>query len=104
MEMSDAVMEMLAERLAGRPPILPPPTRREEAPEPVRMRTWSAFILPERGEGVIEIVEATCIDDARTKARAAGRLIFHPKRLTFTVIVRRALTSPRFESAFGELA
>lgn len=101
--MSAAVLEMLEERLAGRPPHLPPPTRREDPPEPVQMRTWSAFILPERGEGVIEIVEATSIDDARTKARAKGRLLFHPKRLTFTVVVRRALTSPRYESAFGEL-
>ena len=101
--MSAAVLEMLEERLAGRPPHLPPPTRREEAPEKPSMRKWSAYILPERGEGVIEIVEATCIEDARTKACAAGCLIFHPKRLTFTVVVRRAINSPRYESAFGEL-
>lgn len=97
--MSTAVLDMLAERLAGRPPILPPPTRREEPPEPVRMRKWSAFIQPERGEGVIEIVEATCIDDARMKALAAGRVLFHPQRFTF--IVRRA--NPRADSVFGSL-
>ena len=100
--MSTAVLEMLEERMAGRPPHLPPPTRREEAPEPVQMRTWSAFILPERGEGVIEIVEATCLEDARTKALAVGKMLF--RSLPFNFSVRRAPTSPRFESAFGELA
>jgi hypothetical protein len=101
MEMSDAVMEMLAERLAGRPPILPPPTRREEAPEPVRMRTWSAFIQPKHGEPVLETLNATCIEDARTKAQALGKLLY--RSLPFNFSVRRAPTSPRFESAFGEL-
>jgi hypothetical protein len=99
--MSAAVLEMLEERLAGRPPILPPPTRREEAPEPVRMRTWSAFIQPKHGEPVLETVEATCLEDARTKALAVGKMLF--RSLPFNFSVRRAPTSPRFESAFGEL-
>lgn len=97
--MSDAVMEMLAERLAGRPPILPPPTRREEAPEPVRMRTWSACIEPPCGVAVLETVSASSVTDARTKARAIGRLLFWPQDFHFTV--RRA--NPRADSAFGSL-
>lgn len=99
--MSAAVLEMLEERLAGRPPHLPPPTRREEAPEPVRMRTWSAYIAPKQGEPVLKEVEATCIEDARTKAHALGRMLFRSRPFNFSV--RRAPTSPRFESAFGEL-
>jgi len=99
---STAVLEMLEERMAGRPPHLPPPTRREEAPEPVRMRTWSAYIAPKFGEPVLETVEATCLEDARTKALAVGKMLF--RSLPFNFSVRRAPTSPRFESAFGELA
>jgi hypothetical protein len=94
-----AVLDMLAERMAGRPPHLPPPTRREEAPEPVRMRLWSAFIQPERGEAVIETVKASSAEDARTKALAVGRLLFWPQSFTFNV--HRA--TPRADSAFGAL-
>jgi hypothetical protein len=99
MKMSAAVLEMLEERLAGRPPHLPPPTRREEAPEPVRMRQFAACIEPPCGVAVLETVSASSVVDARTKVRAIGRLLFWPQDFKYTV--RRA--TPRADSAFGEL-
>lgn len=93
------VLGALAERMAGRPPHLPPPTRREEPPEPVRMRTWTTCIEPPCGVAVIETVEASSVTDARTKARAIGRLLFWPQDFHYTV--RRA--NPRADSVFGSL-